>query len=283
MNHKILVGVVTNACKDYCWDDYDDPQGVDRVGFAKQLRGLQAQGHDVLIIDNSPSPKQRKGFKTYHYKKYKQILNECYIKNLNLPNEKKINGLIFITLDCMNILRDKFLEGDYTHLFILESDVFIEKDTVQNLLDMNTDVANYTYLMNLNRFDDLTLCVQSTKDNVGRMLNPEQSRELINTGVKQFGKDMLGDRMLSACGYGCTLVRREVLEKIKFRINKTAEGQMTFPDSAFHPDVVSNGFIDKLDTDYLPHHENLHNQTMDMIKILNVQKTSRRERRKLRK
>lgn len=266
--NKILVGTITNICKDYCWDK-----------FSKQLKGLQMQGHEVFIIDNSVRLQPRKGFKTYHYKKYKQILGECYTKNLNLPNEKKLNGLIFITLDCMNKLRDVFLKGDYTHLFILESDVFIEKDTVQRLLDMDADVANFTYLMNLNRFDDYTLCVQSTKDSIGRMLNVEQSKELINTGVKEFGKDMLGDRMLSGGGYGCTLVRREVLEKIKFRINSTAEGNLTFPDSAFHVDVVSNGFTDKLDTDWLPQHENLNNQTMDMIKILNVQKTSRRDRR----
>ena len=39
--NKILVGVITNQVKDYCWDKFSD-----------QLRGLQKLGHDVLIIDN---------------------------------------------------------------------------------------------------------------------------------------------------------------------------------------------------------------------------------------
>ena len=157
----------------------------------------------------------------------------------------------------------------------------IEKDTVQRLLDMDADVANFTYLMNLRRFNEFSLCVQSTKDKIGKMLTPEDSKALINTGVKELGKDMLNGRMISGCGYGCTLVRREVLEKVEFRINKTDTGQMTFPDSAFHVDVVTNGFTNKLNTDWLPQHENLHNQTMDMLKLVRVQNnTTRRERRR---
>jgi len=268
---KVLVGTVTNQCKDYCWDK-----------FAKQLKGLQMQGHDVLVIDNSTRLQPRKGFKTIHYKDYKKWGRIMYAHNLNLPSDQKKNFLVDVTLECMQLLREEFLKGDYTHLFILESDVFIEKDTVQNLLDMDADVTNYTYLMKLNRFDEFSLCVQATKEGRSRMITPEQGRELINTGVKELGKDMLGDSMLTHCGYGCTLVRREVLEKIDFRVGKMENGRRTFPDSMFHVDVIQEGFSNKLDTDWLPNHENLHNQTLDMIKILNVQKLSRRERRKLR-
>tara|TARA_R110000751_G_scaffold68058_1_gene138596 strand:+ start:3886 stop:4701 length:816 start_codon:yes stop_codon:yes gene_type:complete len=267
--NKILVGVITNQVKDYCWDK-----------FSNQLKGLQQLGHDVLIIDNSPLIQPRKGFDVYHYRLWNKIFKECALENLQRHSDNHLNGLIFISLDCMNILRDKFLEGDYTHLFILESDVFIEQDTVQRLLDMDADIANFTYLMNLNRFNDLTLCVQSTKDSEGLMLNPEQSRELINSGIKELGKDMLGDRMITGCGYGCTLVKRKVLEDIKFRIGKSKEGVLSYPDSIFHPEAISKGYTNKLDTDWLPVHENLNNQTMDMLRLLKVQNnTTRRERR----
>ena len=267
--NKILVGVITNQCKDYVWEP-----------FAKQLKGLQIQGHDVLIVDNSASLRPRKGFNTIHYPNYTETMTEVYKANMSREEDKKINGLTIVTLDCMNILRNAFLKGDYTHLFILESDVFIEKDTVDRLLDMDCDVANFTYLMNMNAYEDLTLCVQSTKDKIGKMIDVEASRELINSGVIELGKTMLGDRMITGCGYGCTMVRREVIEKIPFRLNRTPDGRLTFPDSAFHIDVINNGFVDKIDTDWLPRHENLNNQTMDMIKLLNVQKnTTRRQRR----
>ena len=188
-----------------------------------------------------------------------------------------------ITKDCMNILREEFLKGDYTHLFILESDVFIEKDTVERLLEMDSDVANFTYLMKLQRFDEYSLCVQTTKDNRARMITPEAGRKLINQGIVELGKTMLDDRLITHTGYGCTMVRRKVLEAIEFKTQFHEKDIRAYPDSSFHADVLVNGFSNKLNTDWLPQHENLHNQTMDMIKILNVQRSmSRRERRKQR-
>jgi hypothetical protein len=269
---KILVGTVTNQCKDYCWE-----------GFSKQLKGLQMQGHDVLIIDNSPRLQPRKGFKTIHYKNYNNVIQRCKMVNANLPQENWVNGLMEITKDCMNILKDEFLKGDYTHLFILESDVFIEKDTVERLLDMDSDVANFTYLMKLQRFDEYSLCVQTTKDKRSRMITPEAGRELINNGVVELGKTMLDDRMITHCGYGCTLVKRKALESITFRTRLHDKDRETYPESCFHVDIIMNGFTNKLNTDWLPRHENLHNQTMDMMKIINVQNNmSRAERRKQR-
>jgi hypothetical protein len=54
-----------------------------------------------------------------------------------------------------------------------------------------------------------------------------------------------------------------------------------YPDSSFHANVNIRGFSNKLNTDWLPRHENLHNQTMEMMKILNVQNNkTRAERRK---
>jgi hypothetical protein len=272
MKHKILVGTVTNQVKDYCWDK-----------FSKQLKGLQMQGHDVLIIDNSPRLQPRKGFKTIHYKKFNEIIGQCQIINANLPRDKWVNGLMQITKECMNILRDEFLKGDYTHLFILESDVFIEKDTVERLLDMDADVANFTYLMKLQRFDEYSLCVQTTKDRRARMITPEAGRKLINQGIVELGKTMLDDRLITHCGYGCTLVRRKVLEAIEFKTKFHDKDIEAYPDSSFHADVLVSDFTNKLNTDWLPIHENLHNQTMDMMKILMVQnKMSRKERRKQR-
>lgn len=267
---KVLVGTVTSNVKDYCWDK-----------FSKQLKGLQAQGHDVLIIDNSMKIQPRKGFKTIHFTDFKQVVSDCFVINNVLPPERQIGHLMDITCKCMNILKDEFLKGDYTHLFILESDVFIEKDTVDRLLDMDSDVANFTYLMNLQRFDDYSLCVQATKDRRARMIDPEQSRKLINTGIKTLGKDMLGDAMLTHCGYGCTLVKREVLEDLTFRTQLNDKDRHTYPDSCFHYDVVYKGFTNKLNTDWLPQHENLNDETKTMMQILSIQaKTTRAERRK---
>ena len=112
---KILIGTVTAANKDYCWLD-----------FKKQLTALQELGHDVLIVDNSDKIVNRPPFKTIHYTKGVELRNKFF--KINKQNKSKDNYLTIVTKDCMNILRDEFLKGDYTHLFVLESDVFLDKD-----------------------------------------------------------------------------------------------------------------------------------------------------------
>jgi len=47
--NKVLVGTVTNQCKDYCWDK-----------FAKQLKGLQMQGHDEFCTTTPKEYVERK-------------------------------------------------------------------------------------------------------------------------------------------------------------------------------------------------------------------------------
>ena len=68
--------------------------------------------------------------------------------------------------------------------------------------------------------------------------------------------------------------------EIEFNIGMMVNGGRTFPDSQFHVDVINKGFSNKLDTNYIPLHRNLHNETRDMMKILDVQNSkSRRQRR----
>ena len=240
MENKVLIGVVTSIYKDYCYKE-----------FSRQLRVLQAQGHDVLIVDNSFCTTRRQGFKTIHYRK---------------------NGMLREVLrDCMNIVREEFLKGEATHLMILESDVFIKTNSIGSLLALDADVASFTYPMKLKCFNKQSLCVQlADAHNVYRMITPEESQELINTGVKRLGIDTLNGSPITHVGYGCTLVKRKVLERIEFVTGKTAapDGRMPFPDSYFHFDVNRYGFSNRLDTDFLPEHRNLMNETENHRQII---------------
>lgn len=264
--NKVLVGVVTSNYKDYCWDK-----------FKRQLKGLQLQGCDVYICDNSQRTTNRKGFKTwnYNYNQNKQLIADVV--------KAKGNYLTYVTRDCMNELRRYFLGGDYTHLFVLESDVFIAPNSLDRLLEMDCDVANFTYMMNLERFDEISACVQITDGNNSKMVTPEETKDLLGNGIKTLNKDKLGDKIITHCGYGCTLIKRNVLEKIAFRtemIKQLDKVHNPFPDSFFHYDVNKLGFVNKLDTDYLPTHLNLNNETLMQQRLINIQsKTSRRQRR----
>ena len=263
--NKVLIGVVTNKVKDYCWND-----------FKAQLKRLEAKGHDVLIVENTQPIHRRYDFKTVHYTQ--PLADYKEIKRL------KGNPLAYVTRDCMNILRQYFLNNDYTHLMVLESDVFIQEDSIDRLLSLDCDVANFTYWMNLERFNDLSLCVQSTDTKkTPRMITPEESKELVNTGVKVLNVDTLNGKTLSHTGYGATLIRRKVLEKIAFRtivLHNKIETTTPFPDSFFHHDVKLSNFSNYLDTDYIPEHRNINNETRQQInKAKGVM--SRRQRRAL--
>ena len=233
MENKVLIGVVTSIYKDYCYQE-----------FSRQLKALQGQGHDVLIVDNSFCTTPREEFKTIRYRK-SGMLRE-------------------VIRDCMNIVRAELLMGDATHLMILESDVFIKEDSIDRLLVLDADVANFTYPLKLKCFNKQSLCVQlASTNNVYQMITPEESQELINTGVKTLGIDTLNGKAITHVGYGCTLVRRKVLERIEFITGKTPapDGRMPFPDSYFHYDVNRYRFSNRLDTDFIAEHRNLMNET----------------------
>jgi len=268
---KILIGTVTSNIKDYCW-----------VDFKKQLIALQEMGHDVLVVDNSETVVNRPPFKTINYTKTK-FLRESFAAR-NKATKSKDNPLTIVTKDCMNIIRDEFLAGDYTHLFVLESDVFLDKDfrALDELIKMDCDVANFTYMMRLDRNKgELSLCVQST-DASGRakMISPSDSKDLANTGVKVFGVDTLNGKTLTHCGYGCTLIARRVLEKIDFKAVRTANGVTPFPDSMFHTEVNQCKFLNKLNTDYVPYHCNIHGETKAQQQIIQIQQSSSRSQRR---
>jgi hypothetical protein len=186
----------------------------------------------------------------------------------------------------MNELRRHFLDGDYTHLFILESDVLIASDTVERLLAMDCDVANFTYPMNLKRFaPNLSLCVQLTnKEGTARMIDPKESQEMLNTGILTLGKDKVNNKVITHCGYGCTMVRRKVLEQIDFKAEKTPDGIEPYPDSYFHYDVNQLKFSNKLDTTWMPTHVNLNNETTRHKQKIDFERqTTRGQRRKMRR
>ena len=47
------------------------------------------------------------------------------------------------------------------------------------------------------------------------------------------------------CGLGCVLIKKEVLEKIEFRIDKTTDG---FDDATFCDDTLEKGYELYVDT-----------------------------------
>lgn len=246
---KILIGVVTANIKDYCWN-----------AFKQQLEILRRRGFDVYIVDNS-------------IRRINRPFKSLWIPPSPIPQ--------LTTEACMNEIRRYFLENDYDKLWILESDVFINEDGLKRLLTMGGDVNNLTYYMNLERFDKYSLCVQSTVDNQSKMITPEDSELLVNKGVIKLGEYDLNGKIVTHCGYGCTLIDRKVVEAIEFRTQRSGS-KLPYPDSFFHYDVAQKGFTNLLDTDFICEHRNLQGETSNAIKLMEIyNKTTRAERRKM--
>jgi hypothetical protein len=252
VKNKILIGVVTAKIKDYCWSD-----------FKSQLKWLENKGFDIYIVDNSQIPTTR-GFKSK------------WIKPSATFQET--------TLECMNEVRSYFLKGKYERLWILESDVFINEEGLERLLKMEGDVCNLTYSMNLERFNgEVSLCIQATDMKLfqSRMVTPDESRAILMNGVVQLGVAAVDGKVLTHTGYGCTIINRNVVEKIPFRLGNSNNDKKPFPDSFFHLDVLEAGYKNLLDTDYLPSHRNLSGQTMKAIQKHSA--LNRQQRRQLKK
>lgn len=248
--NKILIGVVTAKIKDYCWSD-----------FKSQLKRFEKKGFDVYIVDNSPMQVSR-GFKSK------------WIKPSEIPQ--------ITTRNCMNEIRDYFLKNNYDRLLVLESDVFITDEALDYLLQMKGDVNSYTYPMRLERFNKYSLCVQGTKGSSSLMITPEDSQLLLNKGDIRLGEYKLNDTTITHCGYGCTIINRNVLEQVRFKTFKSGN-KYPYPDSFFHFEVNKLGFVNMLNTDYLCEHRNLKGETKREIEKMKNAHIPRKLRRQMEK
>jgi len=130
-----------------------------------------------------------------------------------------------------NILRKIVLEKGYDYFLSLEQDVIPPKDVIEKLIRHEKKVVSGVYFSRYKingKIMYLPLLWKEKKDNkkLMRFLKPEEIE---------------GDKLIKIkkCGLGCVLIRRDVLEKIKFRY---VEEILCFDDMFFCEDVEKNGF-----------------------------------------
>ena len=242
-NPKVLIGVVTASQKDYCVEE-----------FKQQLKDFTYDNYEVLIIDNSEDIAHIETFKDFNVKHSSRLWKDGTYKR---GNE--------MLTDCQNIIRTEFLEGDYDFLFMLESDVFVSKDWIQYAVSFDAPVYTATYPVKVGRYDLPTMCVQY----LHTLRRQGIKRSLANTlmlppdvkfpaEVKPITHFKIGDNMcLTHTGIGCTLMRRDVLKYVPFRIdigNDMKTGNMTFSDTFFFTDCLIKRIEVLFDNRYICKH-----------------------------
>lgn len=134
--------------------------------------------------------------------------------------------------DSQNAIRDKFLKGEYTHLFFLETDLFPPKSILPLFESFDLPVVSAPYFIYKNRD---TIAMNQEIRVFGEVA------ETRNYSLLESFNFTNGDlQQCYASGFGCTLIRRDVLEKVEFRIAGISNTGEAHADSFFYSDLQMN-------------------------------------------
>lgn len=209
MQPKVLVGCPTAWMKEYCLDDY-----------AEIVKSLTYSNYDVLIVDNS---------------KDNDYFDKLKNKDLPVVKGEYFEGAKDRIIHSRNILREHVLKNNYDYFFSLEQDVIPPKDVIERLLNHDKKVISGVYfnfqIVNNERKPSPMLWERI--DENGNLVYLEEE--------KIFTPQLL---KIAACGLGCILIHKDILEKIKFRY----QGNKGFDDVWFSKDLRENNFDIYVDT-----------------------------------
>jgi hypothetical protein len=138
----------------------------------------------------------------------------------------------------------------YDYLFSLECDVFPPLNIIEKLLKIDGPVVGATYFINHGADSKLMLQRIEPKyfgnDSIVRMLTQDESFLFCDGTVKH----------VFSCGFGCVLIKTEVLKKVKFRAVDDPEGKLIHHDNTFFLDIYKQQIPVKVDTSIICKHFN---------------------------
>lgn len=206
------------------------------------IKSFTYPNYQIYLVDNSANPEYHK-----------------YIRatwNLECDYMQPIGEAFEYITASQNMCRDKFLKSDCDFAFSLECDVFVPFNIMEYFMIYKLPVHNFTYF--IRKAEETTYCLQTQNYSellLKSMLVDHTTGFHQMTGeVKSIRDYTLGSfQKLSHAGIGCTNIRREVMEEVKFRIDKRSP--LKFSDSYFHEDVYKGRFTNALDTTMLMEHD----------------------------
>lgn len=248
------------------------------------------KGHKVFLLWNGEGKPQ------------KIFPKHWIIKSIDT---KGMSG-IEILLAKHRIFRSMFLKGDFSHMFMLESDNFPPKGIIEKFLDHDRAITSALYMIqaehkmkhriqptieNLEKYSS-EVCGKDVfivksiavptiwglmnnpsipdKYNISGMTLDEIAEAQAKSRLWRF-PDCLPQRGLVrilAAGVGSCLIRRDVMEQIEFRIQ---EGEMNqFTDFMLYWDAYNAGFKCYVDTDVWANHIHPANEVHDQDKWFNA-------------
>lgn len=205
--------------KYYCINDY-----------IRNLKELSYPNKDILLVDNSKNPGAHKLVKEFN--------DGVTVEYIGFYETTRASQC-----EAYNRIRDVFLAGDYEYLVTIESDLFPPEDIIEQLIANDKDICGCPYqIFGQNAKNAGILCVTTGKITYkdGVFQESFMCFEELDGELKQ---------VQGGIGLGCVVIKRKVLEEIKFRWNDC------HADTYFHRDAHRRGFETWLDTRFIiPHY-----------------------------
>ncbi len=202
---RVLIGCPTYEGHSFC---------IKR--FLEALKKISYPNFDVLFVDNSEKEEHAQFIRSHGYEV--------------LRNAEKTADRIDAIIKNRNIIIQRAIEKGYGCLLFLDTDVLVPEDIIEKLLSHDNDIVSGVYLG-------------------GQMIKRRMRLAPVIydfTEKKDYVKHIPVERVLegdffeiAACGFGCCLIKREILEKVTLRYNKELGGGEDFP---FCKDARDKGY-----------------------------------------
>lgn len=217
---KVLVGTPISDKKAYCIDE-----------FISNCNNFSYLNREHYFVCNS----------TNIYWHAKNIVTKYGI-DTDWVNPIGKRSVDYIT-ESQNKIRKKFLEGDYTHLFLLEVDIFPKQNIIEELLSYDAPVAIARYFLGNLRFPIHTIGSEIEK-NYGKITNRNISTE------ENFFEYGSGKTRSSMFGFGQIMICRDLVERTPFFID---EGSVSHSDSSWWMWLGEQGIMPAIHDEIAPH------------------------------
>lgn len=145
------------------------------------------------------------------------------------PNKR---GKFYDLCDKHNEARRMVLDGDYDALLLIEADMIVPPDALSKLVALDVPVAYSLYVTRHVPHKWLALTRLTADDCEFVSDDPDYARRWFGDGTQAIETQ--------GAGMGCTLIRRDVLETLAFRLDKFGANA---DDWAFALDCVAYGVL----------------------------------------
>jgi cellulose synthase/poly-beta-1,6-N-acetylglucosamine synthase-like glycosyltransferase len=205
---KVLVAAPVCEWYSYCWDQ-----------FSSRLQELSYENYDLFFVDNSKTP---------------SFFEKIKVQGLSVRKTPHLHRIRDMVVRDHNIIREKVLDEKYDYLLILDQDVVPPKDVIEKLIVHDKDVVSALF------FGHHDVGEGDVRPMPFAWVFSKEIGDWENTGYL-LDSEIWDPQLLKIAfaGMGCILIKRKVLEKVKFRYKLEMDA---WDDRWLGVDVWVNGF-----------------------------------------